>query len=158
MADERLPYPKDTLFLVTESEYDQAVMRAAIAKKFKDVPREMIATSFNMSRVQHLPQLQMIVCTRIIISEDGSPGERRERNANSELVWMKVNPSTYIEEVVFSAPIKVGEKVKVTGVSLSSNGQVDLTPLLEAVAASAWPYRILPENPPDVMCRVMGRQ
>lgn len=158
MADERIQYPKDTLFLVTESDYDQKIMRAAIAAKYANVPRDMIATAFNMARIQHLPQISFIVCTRNIAAEDGSPGEVQEIDALGRMSWKPVHPSKYIKEIEFSRPLKVGDLIKVSGVSLSSSGGADINPLLAAIAECAWPYRIFPENPPDVMCRIMGRQ
>lgn len=153
----REPFPKDTLFLVTEAEYDQKVMRAAIAAKYEGpIDWRMVVSSFNMTRVPHIPQLQIVVCSRIITSEDLSPGETRERDAHGDHVIVKQPPSKYVKEVVFSPPIAISKWVQQTGMSLASSGSINLLPLIDEIAKYAMPYRILPENPPNEMCRMLG--
>lgn len=154
----KLPFPKDTIFYVTEVEYERKVMEAAIRDRFENVQRDMIMSSLNMARVSQLGHLSIIVCTRIIDSENGSPMERRERDPRSgEVTMVPILPSTYIDEVKMSPPLLVNRFVVNGTASLDSANEINVNPLFEELSKYAHPFRIFPESKPNVMCRFMGR-
>lgn len=153
----KLPVPANTLFLVPEPDYDQRVVKAALKERYEPISHHAIASKFNMQAAPHIPDFAIIVCKRVVEDPRMSPGSRTERDPHTgEFREFVIAPETYVHEVVLSKPLKISEFITLSEAGWMAARQIDISPFINAVSEAAHPYRVLPENPPDFMCRMMG--
>lgn len=154
--DTRIPYPEDTVFFVPDAPYELSVIKGYLAKKYRDIPKDMIVSQVNMSVLPHLEKLQFIVCVRR--GANGNPPGNAYNVIPDERGILReraVPPETYHNEVYESPVIRVRDHVKVGRVSLFTQAEGDLHAFVNALADHASPSRIFPQNKPDHMLKFM---
>ena len=151
--------PRDyevTLFLVPESEYDNSVCRAYLAKRYPELEQSQasIVSAFHAEKLTYVKGAQMIVVTRRPKSLRG-PGLRRIKDDENKWIDVPVPPETYIDDVIESAPLVIDECLDVKPATMFSEQSVDMTELVARLAERAFPYRIAPPADPKDKMYVM---
>lgn len=139
------------LFLVPESDYDQKVCRAYVSKRYPEVTS--VTDKFHAERLSFVPNARVVVVTRR--AKPGKQlGPRFKRKKDAEDVWQEweVEPETYLDDVVESAPINIRECLHVQPAGMFSDQKLDLSELIARLSEVAYPYRIaIPAHPDDRM-------
>ena len=152
-APQRIPYPADTIFFVPDIPYEQGVIKGYIAKKYKDVPKDMIVSQVNMNALPHL-DIKFIVFVRK--GKDGNapgPAYHIVPDDRGVLREKTVSPETYHDEVYESPAIRVRDFITMPRVTMFQQVEPNLNPLIDALCDHAWPCRITPQNKPDSMLK-----
>lgn len=155
-SDTRLPYPDDTVFFVPDAPYETNVIKGYLNKKYKNIPKDMIVSQVNMGVLPHLEKLKFIVCVRR--GADGNPpGDAYTVGPDDRGILREkpIAPETYHHEVYESPPIRARDHISATRVSLFTQSDTNLLPLIDALAEHAFPSRIFPQNKPDLMLKFM---
>jgi len=138
-----------TLFLIPETEYDQAICRVYLKTRYPEATN--IVAQFNAERLSYVKGAQIVVITRRG-KNGGMPGPGTRRQKDAEDVWKesKIPPETYLDELVESAPILVEECMNVVPANMFSDQDVDMRELIARLSERAYPYRIAcPADPRD---------
>jgi hypothetical protein len=153
-SDTRRPYPDDTVFLVPEIPYDILVIRGYLTNKYKNVPKDMVVSQVNMNYLPHAEKCQFIVCVRR--GKDGSvagPEHTIVPDERGILRTKPIAPETYHHEVVESPPVRVRDHIQMGRATMFQQVEPNLNPLINVLCDHAWPFRVTPQNKPDVMLR-----
>jgi hypothetical protein len=155
-SDTRLPYPEDTVFFVPDAPYEAQVIRGYLNKKYKNIPKDMIVSQVNMGVLPHLEKLKFIVCVRR--GADGNPPGDAYNVVPDERGILRekpIAPETYHREVYESPSIRARDHMQAARISLFTQNETNLLPLIDALAEHAYPCRIFPQNKPDLMLKFM---
>lgn len=138
-----------TLFLIPESQYDHAVARAYVAKRYPG--KRNVAASFHAEKLAYVRGAQIVVISRR--GQPGLPkGPSTKRAKDEEGVWcdMPVAPETYINECVESAPIVIADCMDVVEATMMTEQTINLDELVARLSEVVAPYRIaLPVHKDD---------
>lgn len=154
-TDDRLPYPENTVFLLPDLDYDKRVINLYLKQKYKGIPAQYIDSQVNSQAIPFVRDLAFVVCVRRA-KEDEVPGpdhEDYEDPKSGKIRSRPIKPETYIHEVVESAPIRVGDHVKIERGTMFAPVETNLRPLIQALSDAAYPYRVSSQNKPDFMIR-----
>jgi len=155
-ADDRVPCPENTVFLIPDEAYTAQVIKGYLRKKYANIPQEMIVSQINMQAIPHLAELQFVlVVRRPSEGERLGPAYTLVTDQFGKRVESPIAPETYHREVVESPPIRVRDHVKVARVNLFQATETKLDMLIDELAKHASPYRIFPQNKPDFLIRCM---
>lgn len=155
-TDGKIPAPANTVWMVPDIDYDKQVIGKYLARKYSNLPKEMIQSQVNMQALPHLPDVKLVVLGRRQ-PEEGTPvgpSTRVEfnqfKNANEHI---PIPPETYVHEVYESPPVRVGDYVHVTPGQIFRPQETNIAPLIDVLCAHAAPNRITPQSKPDFMLR-----
>lgn len=144
-----------TIFLVPEPAYDNRVARAYIEKRYGnaalvgDESGLNIVHSFQAHKLTFVKGAQVIVVTRR--AKNGKmvgPATKRSKDEEGTFYDAPIEPETYIDECVESAPILVSDCITVQPATMFTEQQIDMTELVARLAEVAQPYRIAPPSDP----------
>lgn len=155
--DTRIPYPTDTVFLVPDVPYDAQVIRGYLNKKYKNLPKDMVVSQLNMTAFPHI-DIKIVVCVRRG-RDGGVPGPDHEppfRDQFGRAVSKPIPPETYHDEVRESPAVRLRDYIQVPKFTLFTATEPNLNPLIDVLAEHAIPYRIFPQNKPDVLLRLQA--
>lgn len=141
-----------TVFLLPESAYDSKVARAYLYARYGDSPVNL-GPSVNLSRVTAVRGAQIIVINRRRF--DGKacgPADRRELDDEKKWASIAVPAETYVDEIVESAPVIIGDLVEETPQTMfSAEAPQDLAAIVDHLSQLVAPryYIACPLHPDD---------
>jgi hypothetical protein len=139
-----------TTFLVPETDYDNRVCRAYIALKYPDAV--YVESKLNTAQFGGWADgEQIVVVRRDTHPKPGGPGSRREKDVEDRWQYIPIEPETYINEVVESAPVDVKTTMVVTKADRFTKAELNTKPLIARLSElMPLPYRIdLPRDDND---------
>jgi hypothetical protein len=147
-----------TTFLLPEDQYDNQVCREYLRLKYPDHDHQFLTSSINLEMLTGWEREDTIVVVRRVAPPHGF-GPRYKRQKDEENKWadVEVHPSTYVGEVVESAPLLVDELVTRPKANRYVKASIDYRPLIERLTELLVPtYRVdMPREKNDSLMRVI---
>lgn len=137
-----------TIFLIPDYAPERQIASLYVQRRYPGAVN--VGSSINFKLVPQMPDIIIVVVARR--PQPGhtlTPHLRQQLRADNKWEDVVVPHDELIPEVLESAPIVVGDTVKVSAISLITEQEVDVSELVDRLAEVSPGYRIMKQNPPD---------
>lgn len=137
-----------TIFLIPDYAPERQIASLYIQRRYPGAVN--VGSSLNYRLVPQMPEIQIVVVARRPLPGSlVTPHLTKLLRADNKWEDVAVPLDDLVPEVLESAPILVGDTVKVSPSSLIMEQAVDVSELVERLCEASPGYRVFKQNPPD---------